>query len=145
MAVNIAFTCDGVSLTESSALDFSLATAGSSSPIKTVTVTNTGSSDALDCVLTAVEASTVQGFSSNLQIGTPQETYLAQQFAPDIGSANYYSYAVLGVGKNFAANTGGTLQNTSGSDSFATKWSPPTSANSGSKSWGNALTWATIT
>lgn len=140
MAVNLQFTCDSRTLSESTALDFGTVVAGQSSAIKTVTVTNLGDSDAQQVVINPVEATIVNGFASNIQVGTAQETYLAQKFAPASDSGTWYGYAVVGTGKNYTNKVGGTLQNTGGSDTFATKWEPPASGTNGQKLWGNAIT-----
>ena len=137
--VNITFLCDSQNLTETNPLDFSTVQAGTSSAVKTVTVTNSGDSDAQQCTLEAKAATIVNGFALDIQAGSLQETVQAQTFAGDAGSGSWYSYAVLGVGKNYSNKTGGTLQNTSGTDSFATKWSPPSNATSGVKVWGNVF------
>ena len=139
MAVSITFNCGGQGLTESNPLDFGTTQAGSTSEIKTITVTNTGNSDAQLCVIEPIEASVINGFAGNLQIGVPQDTYQAQKFMSDANSNTPYSYAVLGVGKNWATKLGGTLQNTNGSDSFATVWKPPSAGASGQKVWGNGF------
>ena len=47
MAVNISFASGGSALNETDALDFGTVQAGTKSAIKTVTVTNSGDSDAL--------------------------------------------------------------------------------------------------
>ena len=138
MAVIISFTSGGQTLTENNPLDFGTVQAGTSSAIKTVTVTNTGDSDALNCLVEAKEASTANGFASNMQIGTAQDTWQAQKFAADAEST-FYQYAVLGVGKNYVNKTGGTLANTSGTDSYATKWEPPSTGISGAKDWGDVF------
>lgn len=139
MAVNITFTSDSVDLSESNALDFGTVQAGMTSAIKTVTVKNTGSSDAQQCTLEAKAATIVNGFSIDSQSGTAAETYNAQSFATDATSGSWYAYAVLGVGKNYASKLGGTLANTSGSDTFSTKWAPPSTGTSGQKVWGNVF------
>ena len=140
MAVNLQFSCGSITLSESTALDFGTVVAGQSSAIKTVTVTNLGDSDAQQVVINPVEATIVNGFASNIQIGTSQETYQAQKFAPASDSGNWYGYAVVGTGKNWTNKTGGTLQNTNGSDTFVTKWEPPLAGTNGQKIWGNAIT-----
>ena len=140
MAVNLQFVCDSRTLSESTALDFGTVVAGQSSSIKTVAVTNLGSSDAQQVVINPVEASIANGFAANIQVGTSAETYLAQRFAPARDSGTWYGYAVLGTGKNWSNKTGGTIQNTSGSDTFYTKWEPPTSGTNGQKVWGNQMT-----
>ena len=139
MAVNIAFVCDSVTLSENNPLDFGTVQAGTSSAIKKVTVTNTGSSDAQQCVLEPKEATITNGFSVNSQSGTAAETYNVQTFATDATSGSWYSYAVLGTGKNYASKAGGTITNTNGTDSFATKWCPPSNGTSGQKVWGNVF------
>ena len=136
--VNITFTCEGQTLTESNALDFTTVQAGTSSAIKTITVTNTGDSDALSCVIEPIESKIINGFAADTQVGTVQETVNAQKFST-AADGTYYSYAVVGVGKNAVNKTGGTLQNTSGTDTFATKWEPPSTGTSGQKTWGNRL------
>lgn len=140
MAVNLQFVCDSKTLSESTALDFSTVVAGQSSSIKTVTVTNLGDSDAQQVVINPVEATITNGFSSNLQTGTTAETTLAQKFAGASDSGTWYNYAVVGTGKNWTNKTGGTIQNTNGSDTFVTKWEPPLSGTNGQKVWGNAIT-----
>lgn len=135
MAVSITFTVNGSVVNETTPLDFGTVQAGTSSAIKTVTVTNTGTSDALLCTIDPLEASTTNGFSSSSQTGTAAETYNVQQFAADANST-FYSYAVVGTGKNFTNKTGGTLVATSGTDTYVTKWVPPSTGNSGSKVWG---------
>ena len=137
--VNIVFDCGGTKLSESNPLDFGTVQAGTSSAIKVITVTNTGNSDAQQCVIEAKEATVVNGFSQTTQIGTAEETYKAQQFASDSGSSQWYSYGVVGIGKNFTQKLGGTLTNTSGSDVVATKWTPPSAGTSGQKVWGNVF------
>lgn len=137
--VNMTFTCDNVDLSETNALDFGTVQAGITSAIKTVTVKNTGSSDAQQCTLEAKAATILNGFSIDSQSGTAAETYNAQSFATDNASGSWYSYAVLGVGKNYATKTGGTIANTSGTDAFATKWAPPSTGTSGQKVWGNVF------
>lgn len=136
MAVNIGFSSGGVALNEIDALDFGTVQAGTKSAIKTVAVTNTGDSDALNCLVEAKAASVVNGFGSDLQVGTPQDTYSAQFFGPEAGSV-IYAYAVLGVGKNYTNKTGGTLSNTNGQDTYCTDWEPPGAGISGQKTWGN--------
>lgn len=140
MAVNLQFECDSKKLSESTALDFGTVVAGQSSAIKTVTVTNLGDSDAQQVVINPVEATIVNGFASNVQIGTAQETYQAQKFAPAGDSGTWYGYAVVGTGKNWTNKTGGTIHNTNGSDTFVTKWEPPLAGTNGQKIWGNAIT-----
>ena len=136
--VIINFTCDGQSLSESNALNFGTVQAGTTSAVKTVTITNTGDSDALQCVIEPKQAVLTNGFSSDIQLGTAQETYLAQKFSADINSS-FYNYAVVGIGKNYINKTGGTIFNTSGTDIFVTKWEPPISGTSGAKVWGNVF------
>jgi len=138
MAVIIGFTSGGSGLNETDALDFGTVQAGTASAVKTVTVTNTGDSDALNSLVEPKAASLTNGFGSDLQTGTAQDTYLAQTFATDAGST-YYAYAVLGVGKNYTNKTGGTLANTNGTDSYVTKWEPPSVGVSGQKNWGNVF------
>lgn len=139
MAVNISFASGGSALNETDALDFGTVQAGTKSAIKTVTVTNSGDSDALNCLVEAKAASLTNWFASDLQVGTAQDTYLAQKFGPDSGSVTN-DYAVLGVGKNYTNKTGGTLANTNGTDSYATLWEPPSVGVSGQKVWGNVMT-----
>jgi hypothetical protein len=138
MAVNITFTVNGSVVNEVNPLDFSTVQAGTSSAIKTVSVTNTGTSDALMCAIEAVEASTNSGFSTTTQAGTAAETYSAQQFALDANS-QFYNYAVVGTGKNYTNKTGGTLVANTGTDTYVTKWVPPSTGNSGAKEWGCRL------
>ena len=137
--VNMTFTCDSVNLSETNALDFGTVQAGTTSAIKTVTVNNTGTSDAQQCTLEAKAATILNGFSIDAQAGTAAETYNAQSFATDAASGSWYAYAVLGVGKNYASKLGGTIANTSGTDTFATKWAPPSTGTSGQKVWGNVF------
>lgn len=139
MSVNIAFSVGGNAISEAVPLDFGPVQAGTSSGIKTVTVSNSGDSDALNCTITPIAATIANGFASDAQVGTAQETYQAQRFAATNTDGTWYSYAVVGVGKNFINQTGGTLAATSGTDSFATRWDPPSSGNSGTKYWGNRL------
>lgn len=135
MAVSIGLTVGGSVINESTPLDFGTVQAGTSSAIITVTATNTGSSDALACTVDPVEASIANGFSSAIQVGTAAETYSAQTFAAD-GVSTFYNYGVLGTGKNYTNKTGGTLVATTGTDTFVTKWTPPSTGSSGSKIWG---------
>jgi hypothetical protein len=137
--VNIEFKCDGKKLSETTPLDFGTVQAGTSSAIKTVEVSNTGDSDAQQCTMEAVEASLSNGFTVTAQIGTADETYNAQKFSNDATSDAWYNYAVLGVGKDYKMKTGGTISKDSGTDSFATKWNPPSSGSSGQKVWGNVF------
>jgi hypothetical protein len=134
--VNITFTCDGQTLTETNALDFGTVQAGLSSPIKTITVTNTGDSDALDFMVEAVESTIANGFAADTWVGTAQETYMARKFAATVDGP-WYDRAVVGVGKNYATMKGGTLANTSGTDTFATKSLPPSNSTSGLKVHGD--------
>lgn len=134
--VDIKFTCDGKTLTETNALDFGTVQAGLSSGIKIITVTNTGDSDALDFIIEPVEATIVNGFAGDVQVGTAQETYLARKFAETVNGP-WYPKAVVGVGKNFSTGLGGTLANTSGTDTFATLWNPPSNGTSGPKVHGD--------
>lgn len=137
--VNISFKCGEAILSENNALDFGTVQAGTASAIKTITVTNTGDSDAQQCTIEAKEANVLNGFATNSQAGSAEETYKAQTFASEETSAAWYNYAVLGVGKNFATKVGGTLSNTNGSDTVATKWTPPAAGTSGQKIWGNVF------
>lgn len=137
--VTITFKCDGKKLSESVPLDFGTVQAGTSSAIKTVEVLNTGNSDAQQCVIEAVEATVANGFTATAQAGTASETYNAQKFANDATSGSWYNYAVVGIGKDFSGKVGGTISKTNGSDSFATKWLPPSSGSSGQKTWGNVF------
>lgn len=137
MAVTLNFSCDGTSLTEATPLNFGIVQAGSNSVIKTVVVSNTGSSDALNVRIDPVVADTSTGFSTSLQAGTAQETYQAQKFASSSSATTWYNFAVVGSGKNYATGVGGTLVNTTGTDSFATYWNPPSTASAGDKVWGN--------
>lgn len=138
MAVNVGFTCAGVTLTEAVALDFGTVQAGSTSAIKTVIATNTGTSDAQQCVLEPKAASIANGFASELQVGTATDTYLCQTFSVS-SSGTYYNYAVLGTGKVYGTKVGGTIANTNGTDTFFTKWTPPITGISGAKVWGNVF------
>lgn len=139
MSVTINFTCNGVTLNESSPLDFGTVQAGTASALKTIAVTNTGDSNAMSCVIEAKAATVINGFSSDLvQSGIAQDTFLVQTFAENI-SSTFYSKGVLGTGKNFATGVGGTLLNTTGSDTIVTKWEPPSGGTSGVKVWGNVF------
>lgn len=136
--VNITFECGGKNLSESVALDFGTVQAGTTSAVKTVTVTNNGDSEALQCMVQPKEASISNGFSINYQQGTANETYKAQTFADSETSGSWYDYAVLGIGKNFANKVGGTISAKS-SDTFVTRWTPPEDGTSGQKVWGNVF------
>ena len=138
MSVVIAFTCGGTPFDENTALDFGTVQAGTTSAVKTIVVTNTGTSDALSCVVDPKAASIANGFAGDIQSGSANDTYNAQTFAATSGST-YYVYAVLGTGKNYTNKTGGTLANTNGSDSYVTVWSPPSVGVSGAKVWGNVF------
>ena len=137
--VKIEFKCDGKKLSESVPLDFGTVQAGTSSAIKTIEVLNTGDSDAQQCTIEAVEATVANGFTTTAQSGSASETYRAQKFANDAISGSWYDYAVVGLGKDYSSKTGGTISKTNGSDSFATKWLPPSSGSSGQKTWGNVF------
>ena len=139
MAVNITFTCDGVTLSETNALDFGTVQAGTSSAIKTISVANTGTSDAQQCVIEAKEATIANGFSINSQSGTTAETCNAQKYSNDSTNGSWYAYAVFGVGKSYASKTGGTIIASTGTDSCVTKWEPPSNGTSGQKVWGNVF------
>lgn len=137
--VTIEFSCGDVKLSETTPLDFGTVQAGTASAIKKITVKNVGNSDAQQCTIEAVEASVANGFTSISQKGTADETYNAQKFGNDETTDSWYDYAVLGVGKDYKTKTGGTIGNTNGSDSFATKWLPPSNGSSGQKVWGNVF------
>ena len=137
MSVILNFTCMGATLTEANPLNFGTVQAGMSSPIRTVTVTNTGTSDAQNCRVDSLAATVINGFSADLQQGQPSESYSAQKFAAADTATTWYSAAFLGVGKNYASSLGGTLVNTTGTDSFASQWLPPANGSAGDKIWGN--------
>ena len=140
MSVNLNFSCGGTSITEVNALNFGIVQAGTNSAIKVVTVSNTGTSDALNVIIEPMFATQVNGFSAdftNLATMSAQDTYLAQKFAANSNASVWYPYAVVGDSKVYATKVGGTLINTTGSDSFATYWSPPANATAGDKVWGN--------
>jgi len=134
--VNITFTCNGQTLTETNALDFNTVQAGLSSEIKAITVTNTGDSDALNFTIEPVEATISNGFAADIQVGTVQETVQARKFAAAMDGP-WYPLGVVGVGKNFSTGLGGTLANTSGTDVFYTTWNPPINGTSGLKVHGD--------
>ena len=137
--VKINFSCGGKTVSETAPLDFGTVQAGTSSAIKKVDVVNTGDSDSQQCTIEAVEATLSNGFTMSAQAGTSDETVLAQEFSNDATTGNWYKYAVLGVGKEYASKQGGTLSKGNGRDSFVTRWSPPSGGSSGQKTWGNVF------
>ena len=50
------------------------------------------------------------------------------------------AYLILPDTVAMQVSTGGTLQNTNGSDTFVTKWEPPLAGTNGQKLWGDAIT-----
>ena len=137
--VNIEFKCEGKRLSEAIPLDFGTVQAGTSSAVKTIVVNNTGDSEAQQYTVETVEASIANGFTSTAQSGAAEETFRAQRFSNDATSDAWYEYAVLGVGKDFKTKTGGTIGKNNGTDSFVTKWMPPSNGSSGQKVWGNVF------
>lgn len=138
--VQITFSCDGSSVSEANPVDFGTVLAGDESEVKTITVTNSGDSDAEQCTITPIEASTSNGFATTTQTGTAAETYNAQTFSSDAsitGSTVWYPQAFVGTGASYPDSLGGTIPSNGGTASFSTKWSPPSTATAGNKIWGN--------
>jgi len=130
----------GTLYSESAGIDFGTVQAQSVSAVETVYVRNVGDTPLQDCVVDCVAFSIANGFGSDAQVGTADETYDATTFSTVTSPWDDYESIAVGSGASHSPEVGGTLASTGGNDTFYTRWEPPSGSSVGAKVWGMQIT-----